>query len=263
MPSNDPGGPAGSIDLSVIAPAHNERDNVEPLVRELAAALEPTGLRFEVILVDDASTDGTAEAVAALQQTRPWLRCLRLPAPARGGGNGQSAAFRAGIRAARGRLVATLDADLQNDPADLPRLVQLLELRGVDLVQGDRSADRQDRAIRRVGSVVGRLARRWLLGDTVRDTGCSLRVMSRELALRLPLEYAGLHRFIPVTARDLGYTVLETPVRHRPRVAGRTKYGLGVSRRAIPGLMDCLAVRWMRARRRVVDWEESQPEHQS
>jgi dolichol-phosphate mannosyltransferase len=107
--------------------------------------------------------------------------------------------------------------------------------------------------------VVGRLFRRWLLGDTIRDTGCSLRVMKREVALRLPLEFRGMHRFIPITAVHLGYRVVEVGVRHRPRVAGSTKYGMGIVQRALPGLRDLLAVRWMRTRRRPVSAVEVGP----
>ncbi len=122
------------------------------------------------------------------------------------------------------------------------------------MVQGDRSADRQDGFVRRVSSRIGRLFRRLLLGDTIRDTGCSLRVIRRPVALALPLEYRGMHRFIPVTARQLGYRVVEMPVHHRARTAGRTKYGIG--NRAIPGLIDCFAVRWMRKRRRGTRFQE-------
>ncbi|MEZ6317977.1 MAG: glycosyltransferase family 2 protein [Phycisphaerales bacterium] len=171
-----------------------------------------------------------------------------------GKGNGQSAAFHAGFRASRGRLIAVLDADLQNDPADLPAMIDLMEPRSADFVQGDRSAARRqgDAWIRQVGSIVGRKFRLWLLGDTITDTGCSLRVMKREIALAIPLEFKGVHRFIPVTARHLGYKVVEMPVRHRPRHAGETKYGMGITKRALPGLLDLLAVRWMRSRRRPV-----------
>jgi dolichol-phosphate mannosyltransferase len=152
--------------------------------------------------------------------------------------------------------VAVLDADLQNDPADLVKMHELMERTGADMVQGDRSHARRDNVVRRVGSVVGRTFRRWLLGDTIRDTGCSLRLMKREIALGIPLEFAGMHRFIPVTARHLGYTVVEMPVNHRARAAGTTKYGLGITKRAIPGLVDLLAVRWMRKRRRPVQGNE-------
>jgi len=243
-------------DLSVITPAHNEQDNIGPLVEELERALTQTGLVFEVIVVDDGSTDATAERLTTLASDRPWLRVLRMTRTPPGQGGGQSAAFWAGFRASRGRLIASLDADLQNDPADLPRLVDRIERTGADMVQGDRSRARRDNLIRRLGSRVGRWFRRALLGDRIRDTGCSLRVMRREVALAIPLEFKGMHRFIPATARMLGYTVVEVEVAHRPRIAGQTKYGLGISRRAIPGLIDCLAVRWMRSRRRPTDHRE-------
>jgi len=244
------------IELSVIAPAHNEEDNVGPLAEAIAAALGPTGTSFELIIVDDGSTDATRARIRALMPERPWLRCVAMTRTPTGRGGGQSAAFWAGFRAARGRLIASIDADLQNDPRDLPRMLDRMRGTGADMVQGDRSGARRDNAVRRFGSRVGRWFRRLLLGDRIRDTGCSLRIMKREIALALPLEYRGMHRFIPVTARHLGYTVVEMEVGHHPRAAGRTKYGLGITGRAIPGLIDCLAVRWMRARRRPTDHEE-------
>ena len=239
------------IRLSVIAPAHNEAENVARLIEEIGAALH--GMAFEFILVDDASTDDMVSIARGMQTERPWLRIISLGVPEGGGGNGQSAAFRAGFAAARGELVGSLDADLQNDPADLPRLVAELERTNADFVQGDRSAARRegDAWIRQVSSIIGRAFRRGILGDTIRDTGCSLRVMRREIGLRLPLEFKGMHRFIPVTARQLGYSVVELPVSHRTRFAGTPKYGAGIRKRAIPGLIDCFAVRWMRGRRRL------------
>jgi len=240
--------PAGP-DLSVIAPARDECDNLASVVQELADALDGLGIDYEIIIVDDASADGSPALLARLLAGHPRLRALRLEPPAASPrrSNGQSAAFKAGIDAARGRLIATLDADGQSDPADLPRLLALGQRTGAELVQGDRTHSRCDSFIRRLGSAVGRLTRRLLLGDTIRDTGCSLRLMTRDLALALPLEYRGMHRFIPLAARHLGATVIETPVNHRPRRGGRTKYtNLG---RAWPGLIDCLAVRWMRSRR--------------
>lgn len=242
-----------TLDLSVVAPAHNERDNVGRLVEEVGGALGPLGLAFEFIIVDDGSTDGTGEAAAELCADRPWLRVLRMLDTPPGRGNGQSAAFHAGFRAARGRLIAVLDADLQNDPADIPAMLALMERDGADLVQGDRSHARADNWMRRRTSVVGRVFRRLIVGDTIRDTGCSLRVMRAEVALRLPLEFRGMHRFIPATARHMGYTVVEMPVGHRPRAGGVTKYGsAGIWQRALPGLVDCFAVRYMRGRRRPV-----------
>ncbi|MBL9002031.1 MAG: glycosyltransferase family 2 protein [Phycisphaerae bacterium] len=245
-----------TVEVSVVAPAHNEEENIEPLVREIEAALLPTGCVFEAIIVDDGSTDGTRDRVRMLMPGRPWLRCIAMQHTPPGKGNGQSAAFHAGFRAARGELIAVLDADLQNDPAEIPAMIALLRESGAGLVQGDRSHARRDNAVRRIGSVIGRAFRRGLLGDTIRDTGCSLRVMRRELALRLPLEFRGMHRFIPITAIHLGYSVKELRVTHRPRKAGTTKYGLGIVQRALPGLRDLFAVRWMRSRRRPVNSTE-------
>jgi dolichol-phosphate mannosyltransferase len=246
------------IDLSIVAPAHNEQDNVDLLIEQIDAALTPTSVRFEFILVDDGSTDATRSKTIAHQHQRPWVRCIAMTNTPNGSGNGQSAAFHAGFRAARGRLIAVLDADLQNDPADIPRMLELLEESNADFVQGDRSSVRKqgDSSIRLFGSWVGRTFRRVLLGDTITDTGCSLRVMKREIALRIPLEFRGMHRFIPATARHLGYTVIEMPVNHRPRHAGEPKYGLGIMKRALPGLIDLFAVRYMRNRRRPVTSEE-------
>jgi dolichol-phosphate mannosyltransferase len=245
-----------SIEVSLVAPAHNEEANVDALVQQAGAALESLGVPYEFIIVDDGSTDSTRAKVLACMQTRPWLRCVAMTQTPPGKGNGQSAAFHAGFRAARGRLVATIDADLQNDPVDLKPMYELMQRERADMVQGDRSHARRDNVVRRVGSIVGRRFRGWILGDTIRDTGCSLRLMKREIAAALPLEFKGIHRFIPVTARTLGYKVVEMPVNHRPRVAGETKYGFGITKRAIPGLIDCFAVRWMRQRRRPVSSTE-------
>jgi glycosyltransferase involved in cell wall biosynthesis len=242
------------VALSVVAAAHNEQENVGPLVAEIDAVLGSAGLDYETIVVDDGSTDRTLAALTALLRDHPRLRVVRLRHTPPGRGNGQSAAFHAGIRAARGTLIALIDADCQNDPADVPSMIRLLEETAADMVQGDRSGSRRDGLVRRVTSRVGRLARRWLLGDTIRDTGCSLRVMRRDVALKLPLQWRGMHRFIPFTARQLGCRVVEMPVRHRPRTAGRAKYGIG--NRAIPGLIDCLAVRWMGRRRRDASFDE-------
>jgi dolichol-phosphate mannosyltransferase len=238
------------LDISVVAPAHNEEQNVDRLVAEVEKSLSSSGLSWEFVLVDDGSTDATRQRLVALMPTRPWLRCVAMTNTPPGKGNGQSAAFHAGFRAARGTLIAVLDADLQNDPAEIPAMVQKLRSTGADLVQGDRSHARKDNLVRRLGSIVGRLFRRWLLGDTIRDTGCSLRVMTREVALALPLQFRGVHRFIPISTIHMGKKVVEMPVTHRPRVAGQTKYGFGIMQRALPGLMDLLAIKWMRSRRR-------------
>ncbi len=246
------------LDLSILAPAHNEEDNIVELVKQIHDAIEPLGISYEFIVVDDGSTDFTRQRVMDQQVTHRWVRCVAMTETPEGSGHGQSAAFHAGFRAANGSLVALLDADLQNNPADLPAMLELLKLSNADFVQGDRSAARGqgDAKIRQFGSWVGRKFRLILLGDTITDTGCSLRVMKREIGLRLPLEYKGMHRFIPATARHLGYTVVEMPVSHRARHAGEPKYGMGITKRALPGLVDLFAVRYMRKRRRPVTSEE-------
>ncbi len=248
--------PRGPITLSVVSAAHNEQDNVADLVRQTLAALEPVLQHFEIVIVDDGSTDGTLSVLVQLMSRHERLRVIHmLDTPRRAGeGNGQSAAFWAGIRAARGEVIALIDADLQNDPADIPSLLETRSDSGADVVQGDRRASRRDSLVRRGSSVAARVFRRWFLGDTIHDTGCSLRVLRREAAMALPLQFRGMHRFIPLTCRQLGYRVLEQPVRHRPRTAGRSKYG--IRNRALVGLIDCFAVRWMRSRRRPVAYKE-------
>ncbi len=181
------------LELSVVAPAHNEEENIEPLVQRVGAALTPLGIPFECIVVDDGSTDSTRARIVALMEggRHPWLRCVAMSDTPPGKGNGQSAAFFAAFRAARGRLIATLDADLQNDPADIPAMLELMRERSADFVQGDRSRNRRDNAVRRVGSIVGRAFRRLLLDDSIRDTGCSLRVFKREIRRADPADVPG------------------------------------------------------------------------
>ncbi len=242
--------------LSIIAPAHNEEGNVAPLVREIEQAmqaLDAKGEAWEFILVDDGSTDGTLGAATALLPDHPRLRIVKMRHTPAGRGHGQSAATHAGIRASRGRFIATLDADLQNDPADLPRMMATLRDTQADLVQGDRSGKRRDTLVRRASSVISRWFRVLLLNDPTVDTGCCIRVMTRQLALSLPLEFRGQHRFVPFTTRSMGLKVVEHPVNHRPRVSGQAKYGIW--NRALPGLIDCFAVRWMRRRRRPVAFD--------
>jgi dolichol-phosphate mannosyltransferase len=241
-----------TLKLSVVAPAHNEQQNLRRLVGEIASALDPTGWRYEIVIVDDGSSDDTPSLLPELMAQYRQLRAIRMSRTPPGRGNGQSAAFHAGFRASRGELIAVLDADCQNDPSDLPAMLGLMQHTGADLVQGDRSGTRCDTTVRRCSSLVGRLFRRWLLSDSIRDTGCSLRVMKREVALAIPLEFRGMHRFIPVTARHMNFKVVEMRVSHRPRTAGVAKYGIW--NRALPGLIDCLAVRWMYHRRRPVDF---------
>jgi glycosyltransferase involved in cell wall biosynthesis len=224
--------------LSVVIPAYNEEANVGPCHQELVAALESLGRPFEVLFVDDGSTDRTAAALATLAARDPRVRVLRLRRNA-----GQTAALDAGFRAARGDVVVTMDADLQNDPRDIGRL--LLALQDHDLACGWR-VDRQDPWSKRVASRVANGVRRRLTGDGVHDTGCTLKAFRRDVVARLHL-YRGLHRFLPALARMEGFRVTEVPVGHRPRRAGASKYGNWG--RLWAGLPDLFAVRWMARRR--------------
>lgn len=229
----------GIPELSVVVPAFNERRNLAALAEEARLAFLEGGIAAELILVDDGSTDGSSETLVELAASRPWIRPLLLPRR-----TGQSAALLAGIEAARGRFLATLDADLQNDPADLPWMLEILRRGEADMVQGVRVV-RRDSGLRRGASLLGRVALRVLLRSRFRDTGCATRVFTAEVARALPLHFRGMHRFLPVYVHLSGARVLERPVSHRPRQQGETKYGLWDR---LPGLVDCLAVRWMARR---------------
>ncbi len=225
------------IDLSLVIPVFNERENLEPLVGEITGSLAGTGWRYEVILVDDGSSDGSEAVLAGLGKRHPELRVVRFARNA-----GQTAAIDAGFHRARGEVVVTLDADLQNDPADIPRLVR--ELDGWDAVVGVR-ATRRDSFVRRVSSRIANYVRNRLSDETITDTGCSLKAYRREALATLKL-YRGMHRFLPTLLKMEGRRVRELPVGHRPRVHGDSKYGIG--NRLVPSFVDLLAVRWMKKR---------------
>lgn len=239
------------LKLSIVVPALNEQDNVQPLVEQIDAVMQQASLAYELIVIDDGSTDATLERLRTLAGTFASLRILHRDKP-----RGQSAAMGAGIAAAQAPYVATLDADLQNDPADLPKMLDLLEREHADMVQGDRSHARQDNIVRRYGSIVGRKCRLWVLGDRVRDTGCSARVMRATYARQIPLQFNGVHRFFPAYVALLGGRVIEMQASHRPRTAGETKYGMGVLTRGPRGLFDLFAVKWMKSRWRDAAVEE-------
>ena len=226
------------IALSVVVPVRDELENLEPLAAELTEVLQAEGIAFELLLVDDGSRDGSDRLIEKLARSDPRLRALFLAAP-----SGQTAAFDAGFRAARGEIVVTLDADLQNDPRDIPRL--LAALAGHDAAVGFR-VDRQDPWLRRISARIANRIRNRLTGDDIVDTGCSLKAYRSERLLELEL-YDGMHRFLPTLLRMAGGSVVQLPVHHRPRRAGRSKYGVG--NRLFRGAADLLAVRWMKRRR--------------
>jgi glycosyltransferase involved in cell wall biosynthesis len=223
--------------VSVVVPVHDEAENLAPLLREIEEALDPAGYRYEVVIVDDGSADGTAERLAMLAGAHLALRPVYLPSR-----RGQTAALLAGFRAARGDVLVTLDGDLQNDPADIPRLLDLLP--GSDAVIGVRLR-RCDPWLRRISSRIANAVRNRVTGESVADTGCSLRAFRRECAGAVP-PYDGMHRFVPTLFRIAGCRVVEVPVRHRPRLAGRTKYGIW--NRIFRASYDLLVVRWMKRR---------------
>jgi len=227
--------------VSVVIPIKDERDNLVPLVEQLLKVLssqrqsdtEP----FEILFVDDGSTDGSGPLLDRLAAQHPELSVLHFDR-----NYGQTSAFDAGFRQAAGKLIVTLDGDLQFDPGDIPKLLPLAA--SYDLVCGWRK-DRHDNLVRKLSSRIAFLFRNLVTGDPIHDTGCSLKVFRRQVLDRMPL-FEGMHRFFPALARMRGFTVTEVPVRHLPRAHGRSKYGVG--NRLFKSLYDLLAVRWMQSR---------------
>lgn len=228
------------MELSIVIPVRNEVDSVSRLADEIDAAFAESASSWESIWVDDGSNDGTLPALKMLHARNPdrhhYVTLAR--------SCGQSAALSVGIEHARGRIIATLDGDLQNDPAELPRLIRMLERGKADMVTGVRTGRRDD-FVRRVSSRIANSFRNSITGDRIQDVGCSLRAFYRECVADVPV-FNGMHRFLPTLVRMHGFAVVEVPVGHRPRQFGRTKYG--VHNRLWRGIADCLAVRWMQAR---------------
>jgi dolichol-phosphate mannosyltransferase len=231
--------PARPLEVSVVIPVCNEQDNVLPLAREIRAALDGR-CRYETIFVDDGSTDGTAAAVrAARADGLPEIRLVRHAAR-----SGQSAAIATGVREAQAPWIATLDGDGQNDPADIPRLLDAL--RGaasprVRLVMGNRTA-RRDTWLRRLSSLVANGVRGNLLRDGTPDTGCGIKVFDRTVFLDMP-RFNHMHRFMPALFQREGYEVISVPVNHRARTRGTSKYGL--HNRLWVGIVDLFGVLWL------------------
>ena len=227
------------LDLSVVIPVYNEEENLPLLWEELRGVLDGLRLRFEVVFVDDGSRDRSAEIIRGFRESDPRARLVRLKVNA-----GESAATDAGFKAARGTWVVVMDADLQNDPHDIPALLGHLDQ--WDAVTGWRvKRGEGDGWLRRLSSRVANRVRNRLSDETIRDSGCTFRAFRRECLRGLVL-YRGFHRFIPTLLRMRGYRVLEVPVNHRPRGFGRSKYG--VWNRAFIAFADLLVVRWMKNR---------------
>lgn len=231
---------AESLDLSVVVPIYNEEDCLPDVLTELRQALDEGGIAsWEAVIVDDGSKDSSAEKIEKLRAEDGRFRLLRFVRNC-----GQTAAFDAGFRAARGRIVGMMDGDGQNDPRDFPRLIEALDREGVDMMCGIR-AKRQDSVVRKISSKIANGTRNWLTGESVTDVGCSIRVFRRACIDRIKL-YEGMHRFFPTLFRIEGFSISEMPVGHRPRQKGTSKYGIG--NRLWRGIKDLLAVRWMQAR---------------
>lgn len=228
--------------LSIVVPVYNEQDNLERLISETKTALAPLGRPFEIVLIDDGSTDASLAVIKGLAAGHPEVRHLSFAE-----NRGQSAAFCAGFDAARFDTIVTMDADLQNDPADIPALLALFE-QGHDLATGWR-IKRRDTWIKRAASRIANAVRRAITGHDVTDTGCSLKVMRRDMLLKLP-RFRGMHRFFPTLMKLQGARLVEMQVNHRPRHKGQSKYGTWD--RAFSGFRDLLGVRWLM--RRHIAW---------
>jgi glycosyltransferase involved in cell wall biosynthesis len=221
--------------LSVVIPIKDEKDNLRPLHERLHAALDPLDIDYEILFVDDGSGDGSFPVLEDLAATDGHVKVIRLRR-----NFGQTPALRAGIDWSHGDVIVTMDGDLQNDPADIPMLLKKLN-EGYDAVFGLR-ANRQDHfMIRKLPSIIGNFMIRQATGVHIKDMGCTLRAMRRDLAEGLPL-YGELHRFIPVLAQQQGARIVQVPVRHHPRVAGKTKYGIT---RTVRVILDLITIKFL------------------
>jgi glycosyltransferase involved in cell wall biosynthesis len=254
MPERDPGGPGPSPlpEISLVIPVYNEEPNLPPLAGEIRQTMQALGRPYEVLLVDDGSTDGSLAAMIRLATQDPAVRVIRQARNA-----GQSAALDAGFRHARGAIVVTLDADLQNDPADIPLLLARLEGGGrhasgeggedaepCDVVCGVRMT-RRDGWVRRLSSGIANAVRNRLTQESVADVGCTLRACRAEYLRRIPA-WKGMHRFLPTLLRMEGARIAEVRVSHRPRRFGKPKYN--IRNRIWRASADLLGVRWLQSR---------------
>jgi dolichol-phosphate mannosyltransferase len=230
--------PDASLDLSVVIPIYNERENLVSLEEKLNETLPKLDLNYEIVLVDDGSLDGSEELIRTLKKQNPHLRLIRFA-----NNFGQSAAFIAGFRASRGRIIVTMDADLQNDPADIPALLEKIE--EFDVVCGWRHK-RNDPWIKKISSKIANAVRNQLSNETIADTGCSLKAFRRECFDNIIL-FNGMHRFFPTLIKMEGYSVTQVKVSHHSRLHGKSKYN--IRNRLWSSLKDLFGVRWLQKRR--------------
>ncbi|MCF6157521.1 MAG: glycosyltransferase [wastewater metagenome] len=228
--------PSNNPDISVVIPLYNEVDTIEFLGHSLINALR--GQNYEIIIVDDGSTDGSTKKLREWCAKHPYFRSIHFKKNA-----GQTAAMDAGFKYSRGKYVVSMDADMQNDPADIPKLLE--KLNTYDMVCGWRQK-RNDPWIKRVSSQVANFIRNKLSWEDIKDTGCSLKAYRKECLERITL-FNGMHRFLPTLFKMEGFTVTEIVVNHYPRKFGKSKYG--ISNRAFRAFVDLLVVRWMKKRK--------------
>jgi glycosyltransferase involved in cell wall biosynthesis len=231
--------------ISIIIPVYNEEESLPELFQELLEILEKISSNFEIIVIDDGSEDRSKAILKWFAKKDSRIKVVSFR-----NNCGQSSAFAAGFRNARGRVVVTMDADLQNDPHDIPLLLD--KIKSFDVVCGWR-ANRQDPRIKKISSWIANRIRNWLSGEQIKDVGCSLKAFRRN-CLQSFQYFNGMHRFFPTLIKMGGYSITEVKVNHRPRLYGQTKYG--IRNRAFRGFIDLLAIRWMKHRRIYYEIEE-------
>jgi glycosyltransferase involved in cell wall biosynthesis len=233
------------VEISVVVPVYNEEANLPILVPKLAEVFDRLGSLYEMIFVDDGSSDGSRKLLKKMASQVPSLRMVGLKQ-----NRGLSTALLAGMREARGKIIVTLDSDLQNDPEDIPRLLEYLDR--YDMATGWRQK-REDPWLKRIASRVGNSVRNRLSGESINDSACTLRVFKRECLQDIPI-FNGMHRFMSTLVKMRGYRIVEVPVTHHPRKYGESKYN--IRNRMWRSFVDLLAVRWMKGRRIQYDIEE-------
>jgi glycosyltransferase involved in cell wall biosynthesis len=233
------------IEISVVVPVYNEEGNLPVLVPKLVGVLKGLGLSYEMIFVDDGSSDGSRKILKEMASQCPFLRVLRLRE-----NRGLSTALVVGMREARGEKIVTLDSDLQNDPADIPRLLEYLDR--YDMATGWRQK-REDTWLKKISSKIGNAVRNRLSGEAIRDSACTLRAFKKECVKEIPV-FNGMHRFLSTLVKMGGYRIIEVPVSHYPRKFGESKYN--IRNRMVRSFIDLLAVRWMKRRTIRYDIEE-------
>jgi len=225
------------IEISVVVPVYNEEGNLPRLIPKLIGVLKSLGRSWEMIFVDDGSTDGSTKILRDMASEHPSLRVVRFRE-----NRGLSTALVAGMREARGEIIVTLDSDLQNDPGDIPKLLAYLDR--YDMATGWRQK-REDSWLKKIASGVGNAVRNWLTGEKIRDSACTLRAFKKECVKEIAV-FNGMHRFLSTLVKMEGYRIIEVPVSHHPRRFGKSKYN--IRNRMVRSFVDLLAVRWMKQR---------------